>query len=324
MARPLRIEYPGAFYHVINRGNGGEHIFISDRDREKFLEYIEIAVDRFEINIHTYCLMKNHYHLLVETPHPNLSQAIKWINGSYVTYFNRKRQRPGHLFQGRFKSILVDADEYLKPLSRYIHLNPVRAKIVQKLVAYHWSSYPAYIGMMKPPNLLKTDWLLGLFGRSRKTALRNYRNYVEGTDIGQIEDPGKEAVSGFLLGGAKFTGWVKETFLSKQTDQKEMPQLKELRPHTTPQAVIDSVAHEFGCTTDQILKKGRKKNLARDVAIYLARELSGQNGVDLGLFFGNISGAGITVRSNHLAEQLVRNRRLKGRINRIRKEIINN
>jgi len=163
------------------------------------------------------------------------------------------------------------------------------------------------------------DW-----GRSRKTAFKNYRNYVEGIDISKIEDPGKDVVSGFLLGGAEFTGWIKETFLSRQTDQKEMPQLKKLIPRITPQAVIDGVAHDFGCTSDEILKKGRKKNLARDVAIYLARELTGQSGVDLGMFFGNISGAGITVRSNHLAERLVRNRRLKGRINRIRKEIINN
>jgi REP element-mobilizing transposase RayT len=324
MARPLRIEYPGAFYHVINRGNGGERIFINDRDREKFLEYVEAAVESFEINVHTYCLMKNHYHLLVETPHPNLSRAVKWINGSYVTYFNRKRQRPGHLFQGRFKSILVDADEYLKPLSRYIHLNPVRAKIVQKLESYPWSSYPAFIGTVKPPNLLKTDWLLGLFGRSRKTAYRNYRNYVEGTDISEIEDPGKETVSGFLLGGVEFAGWVKETFLSGRTDQKEVPQLRELMPRITPQAVIETVAHEFGCTPDHILEKGKKKNLARDVAIYLAREMTGRSGVDLGVFFGNISGSGITVRGNQIADQLVRNRRLKGRINRIKKAIINN
>jgi putative transposase len=133
MARPLRVEYPGAFYHVMHRGNAGEDIFISSRDREKFLEYLAISVKRYEIKIHTYCLMTNHYHLLVETPHPNLSQAIKWVNVSYAAYFNRKRRRAGHLFQGRFKSILVDADEYLKHLSRYIHLNPLRANMVDVL-----------------------------------------------------------------------------------------------------------------------------------------------------------------------------------------------
>ena len=98
MARPLRIEYPGAFYHVMHRGNAGSDIFKSIRDREKFLEYIGKAVERYDLKVHTYCLMTNHYHLLIETPYPNLSQAIKWINVGYVAYFNRKRKRSGHLF----------------------------------------------------------------------------------------------------------------------------------------------------------------------------------------------------------------------------------
>ncbi len=109
----MRIEYPGAFYHVINRGNAGEKIFKSKRDKGKFLEYLEKAVERFSIIIHTYCLIDNHYQLLMETPEANLSVAVQWVNVSYAVYFNRKRQRSGHLFQGRFKAILVDADEYL-------------------------------------------------------------------------------------------------------------------------------------------------------------------------------------------------------------------
>ena len=136
MARALRVEFPGAFYHVINRGNAGETLFRSKRDREKFLEYVGKAVERFGIKVHTYCLMTNHYHFLIETPEANLSRAIQWTNMSYAAYFNRKRDRRGHLFQGRFKSILVDADEYLKHLSRYIHLNPLRAKMVEQLVSY--------------------------------------------------------------------------------------------------------------------------------------------------------------------------------------------
>ena len=107
MARPLRVEYPGAYYHVVNRGNNQENIYENDRDREKFLEYLERATERFSIVIHTYCLMSNHYHLLVETPEANLSLSMQWINVSYATYFNRKRDRHGHLFQGRFKANLI-------------------------------------------------------------------------------------------------------------------------------------------------------------------------------------------------------------------------
>ena len=127
MSRPLRIEYPGAFYHVTSRGNERKMVFQNSRDRERYLSYLESAHERYGAVIHVYCLMGNHYHLLLETPRGNLSQIIHHINGAYTTYFNVKRDRSGHLFQGRFKGILVEKDAYCKELSRYIHLNPVRA-----------------------------------------------------------------------------------------------------------------------------------------------------------------------------------------------------
>ena len=177
MARPLRVEYPGAFYHVINRGNAGEKIFKSQSDKKKFLEYLQKAVDRFSIIIHTYCLMSNHYHVLIETPQANLGVAIQWLNVSYATYFNRKRQRSGHLFQGRFKALLIEADEYLKELSRYIHLNPVRANIVAKPQDYAWSSYPAFLKKNEGPEWLETGRILGYFGKRKKEAIKKYINF---------------------------------------------------------------------------------------------------------------------------------------------------
>ncbi|CAB1076703.1 hypothetical protein D1AOALGA4SA_4498 [Olavius algarvensis Delta 1 endosymbiont] len=324
MARPLRVEYPGAFYHVINRGNAGEDIFINNRDRKKFLEYLEKACERFEIRIHTYCLMTNHYHLLIETPQPNLCRAIKWINDSYAVYFNRKRQRRGHLFQGRFKSILVDADEYLKQLSRYIHLNPIRAKMVEKLSAYPWSSYPAYIDPKKTPTWLETDFMLSLFDKRRKVAAGNYRKYCENHHMAEVENPAVNLVGGFILGSSDFVDWVKETFLAKRSKKKDIPQLTGLKPRLTAERVVAAVSEEFDCSKDLIRQKGRKKNLVRDVAIYLSREFTGDSGVNLGKYFGNISGAGITVRYNHLAKQIQSNQKLKRRIQRIRSKIINN
>jgi len=324
MARPLRVEYPGAFYHVINRGNAGEDIFINKRDREKFLEYLEKAVERFDIKIHTYCLMTNHYHLLLETPQPNLSQAIKWINVSYAGYFNRKRQRRGHLFHGRFKSILVDADEYLKQLSRYIHLNPMRTKIVEKLSSYPWSSYPVFIGKRKASNWLETDWLLSLFGKRCKVAAGNYQDFVEKRNIAEVENPAGDLVGGFILGSSDFVNWVKETFLANRSEEREIPQLTELKPKLSADQVVAAVCDEFDCNTDLILQKGRKKNVVRDGALYLSKDLPGETGVDLGKYFGNISGAGITVRYNHLAKQIQLNRKLRRRIKRMKNKIINN
>jgi len=132
LARPLRITYPGAFYHVTSRGNERKAVFKNKRDREKFLEYLESATLRYDARIHAYCLMDNHYHLLMETPSGNLSQIMRHINAAYTTYYNVKHDRAGHLFQGRYKAILVEIDAYAKELSRYIHLNPVRANMVEK------------------------------------------------------------------------------------------------------------------------------------------------------------------------------------------------
>ena len=322
MARPLRVEYPGAFYHVINRGNAGEDVFKGLRDREKFIEYLEKACSRFSIRIHTYCLMTNHYHLLVETPEANLSRAIQWINVSYAVYFNVKRQRRGHLFQGRFKALLVDADEYLKPLSRYIHLNPVRAKMVGSPSDYPWSSYPFFIGTLKMPGWLSGEWILSQFGKNHREAKKNYKAFVEGVDPVSVANPGKSPVGGFILGRADFVEWVKEQFLSPEPDDREKPQLKALKPGLDVGNIVSAAAESFGVETEQILIKGRKKNLARDIAIYLSRNLTGFSGKQLGEHFGNISGAAITMQHKAMAERMATDQALNSRVTQVKKRIM--
>lgn len=321
MARPLRIEYPGAYYHVINRGNNREKIYQNDRDKEKFIEYLEKASERYSIIIHTYCLMSNHYHLIVETPEPNLSVTMQWINVSYATYFNRKRKRHGHLFQGRYKAILIDADEYLTHLSRYIHLNPVRAKIVSSPLEYQWSSYRAFINKQKAPKFLETDCLLSHFGGNKREAKRKYKDFVEHIDIKRIENPDNHITEGFILGNADFIHWVKETFLSERQEEKEIPQLKKLKPKVKPDRVVQAVCQGFNCNSGQVITKGRKKNRAREVAIYLAKDMSGLSGKDLGMYFGGVSGALITIMYNRTAQKMTQNRRLRNKIRRIKQNI---
>ena len=145
MARALRIELEGAFYHVTSRGNLRDRIFFKDRDKNKFLQILKRTKERYSYVLHAYALMDNHYHLIMETPKGNLSQSMQNINTSYTVYVNRKYQRNGHLFQGRYKAILVDQNEYLLSLSRYIHLNPVRARIVERPEQSPWSSYSYFI-----------------------------------------------------------------------------------------------------------------------------------------------------------------------------------
>jgi REP element-mobilizing transposase RayT len=178
MARPLRIEFPGAVYHVTSRGNARQNIVRSDGDRAQFLALLAHVSDRFGWLCHAYCLMDNHYHLLIETPTPNLSQGMRQLNGRYTQVYNRAHRRVGHLFQGRFTAILVEKDAHLLELCRYVVLNPIRAKMVTHPRAWPWSSYRATACDTSGPPWLTTEWVLGQFGRRQREAQRHYRQFV--------------------------------------------------------------------------------------------------------------------------------------------------
>lgn len=178
MARPLRIEFANGLYHVTSRGDGREDIFLEDADRELFLEVLSESVERFNWVIHAYCLMDNHYHLLIETPDGNLSQGMRQLNGVYTQRFNRRHKRVGHVFQGRYKAIIVQKDRYLLELARYIVLNPVRAEMVRSAREWPWSSYRATADMAPGPEWLAVDTLLSAFGQRRAQAVAAYRAFV--------------------------------------------------------------------------------------------------------------------------------------------------
>jgi hypothetical protein len=190
------------------------------------------------------------------------------------------------------------------------------------LTPFSWSSYPVFGGYAKAPDWLETHWLLSLFGANQKKAKRRYRDFVESVQNDKIENPSKDIINGAILGGADFVNWIKQNFLSKDSDIKEKPQLRRLKPRLTPEDLMSAICHEFACTREVILRKGKKKNFARDVAIYLSREMTGESGVALGRYFG-ISGAGITVRHGFISQNIEKNRKLKRQVNRIRKAIIN-
>ena len=179
MARPLRIEFAGALYHVTARGNARQDIFLDDADRKDFLELLHRACDRYLWLCHAFCLMSNHYHALIETQAATLSKGMKYINGSYTQNFNRRHGRVGHVFQGRFKAILVEKESYLLEVARYIVLNPVRAEMVRSAKDWPWSSYRATAGLADPPAALTTDWILGNFGSRRGPAQEAYRQFVQ-------------------------------------------------------------------------------------------------------------------------------------------------
>ncbi|MDF0676365.1 MAG: transposase [Nitrospira sp.] len=202
MARPLRIEFSGALYHVTTRGNARQDIFLDDEDRHRFLGVLAHVVSRFHLRLHAYCLMDNHFHLVVETPKANLSKAMRQLNGVYTQSFNRRHGRVGHVSQGRFKAIVVDRDSYLLELCRYVVLNPVRVRRTRKAGTYFWSSHQATAGLVPVPSWLTVDWLLSQFGHQRAAAQRKYRAFVaEGIGYGS---PWEHVRGQVLLGSERF------------------------------------------------------------------------------------------------------------------------
>ena len=178
MARPLRLELSGGVYHVTSRGDGREDIYLSDADREAWLDVFATVCKRFNWVCHAWCQMTNHYHILVETPEANLAQGMRQLNGVYTQRFNRAHARVGHVFQGRYKAILVERNSYLLELARYVVLNPLRAKIVRRLESWPWSSYLATCGRAASPPWLQTGWILGQFGQRRSRAIAKYVTFV--------------------------------------------------------------------------------------------------------------------------------------------------
>lgn len=215
MARPLRVEYEGAVYHVTSRGNAREPIYQTDKDRLRFLKILGDVIDRFHWICHAYCLMQNHFHLLIETPEADLSRGMQLLNGVYTQWFNQTHRRVGHLYQGRFKAILVEKEAYLLELARYIVLNPVRAGITKKATDWPWSSYRATSGQTKGPDWLTVDWLLSQFGSTRRPAAIAYQRFVEqGTGC----DVREEMKGGWILGSDEFVSRIQPMLDEKPLD----------------------------------------------------------------------------------------------------------
>ncbi len=250
MARPLRIEFPNATYHVTSRGNERRDIFYSDADREHFLMLLGRAVRRFGWSVTAWVLMTNHFHLVVQTPQPNLSRGMQWLNGTYAAWFNARHQRVGHLFQGRFKAVLLEKERYFTNVLRYVVLNPVRARIVARPEEYYWSSYRGTAGIDQPHDWMDLDAVLAAFGQSSDIAQISYRQFV--LEKIMVEDPlWNDLVNGIYLGSESWTKDIRHQVESKprSTDHpKAHRSIGRPRMH----AIVAAVAKAAGTTADQI------------------------------------------------------------------------
>ena len=295
MARPLRINYPGALYHITARGNERKAIVRDDDDRKRFVQTVAQVVERYRIICYAWVLMDNHYHLLLETPDANLSRALRHLNGTYTQAYNQRNNRVGHLFQGRFKSILVEKESYLLELCRYIVLNPVRAGLVQHPRQWSWSSYRATAGEESVPSWLTSGWVLSQFNRKRKEALVAYRRFV-GEGIKSGDDPWSDLKGQVFLGSDAFCEATKERV--RYTEDREIPieQKRPVRP--TAQSVLDRVVGAYSVSVKDIVTFTRRPSEARQAAIYLVRR---ESGLDL-TAVSKLFGIGYTAVSRRVGE----------------------
>ena len=281
MARPLRVEYAGALHHVMNRGNRRERVFRKAADYELLLTRLARFSAEFGVDILSYCLMPNHFHLFLRTREANLSRFMQSLLTSFTVAMNRREKSSGHLFQGRFKAQLVEGAGYFDTLSRYIHLNPVRVKSAQSLptaerrrllAEFRWSSFPAAIGLVSVPGWLKLEDVLTGFGESRREQMTGYRLYVEEGLMKEITDPAEAVQARSILGSDTFGDWVKREFLLKRPlkDRREQQELARLHNGFALSVVMAAVASVYEISASSLYRRGCRKREARQLAMLAA------------------------------------------------------
>lgn len=251
MARPIRIEYPGAVYYITSRGNANRPIFKDEQDRKDFLELLGLLVDRFKWRCHAYCLMNNHYHLLIETPKGNLSQGMRQLNGIYTQNFNRRHRRAGHVFQGRFKGILIDKKNYLLDLATHVVLNPVRLRVVKSPGNYKWSSYKATAGIVNAPSFLTNEWILSQFGKQLKTAHEKYKSHVK--QAIKKPKPWDRVRRQILLGDEKFVSDF-EPYLEGVKKKEKLTQKEKVAERPSLRKLFDKVGSKSKNARDRVIR----------------------------------------------------------------------
>jgi REP element-mobilizing transposase RayT len=285
MARPLRIEFKGALYHILSRGNERRDIFLGDDDYDIFLGVLEEMSYRFEVDIFAYVLMSNHYHLLIRTNQQNLSKGMQWVGTTYTRRFNLKHFRRGHLFQGRFKSILVQNDAYLMQLSCYIHRNPLRAGLVNRLADYRWSSYCTYAYKASRTSWLNTDLILSQF--NGKDSYKAYREKVQKYS----EEEAKifeNLRHGIVFGTRRYLKKITEKYLKKEPDE-ELPQLNRIIKDKDPAKILKGAAKAISFDLTKLRQSDRifQKDIQdRDVLLYFLRGTGLYTNKQIGELFG--------------------------------------
>ena len=289
MVRPLRIQYPGAVYHVTSRGNEQKAIFSDDVDRARFLDILRQSVETYQIKLHGFVLMMNHFHLQLETPLGNLGEFMRHFNITYTSHYNRRHKRSGHLYQGRYKSVLVDRDAYMSQVSRYIHLNPVRVKTVREMTVkdqlnflwkYKWSSLPGYLAPKVRHDFIEYAYILEEFGGDTFLGRAAYKRQLALDLVADLSI--KEKIVGqSVLGDESFSNWVKENYLEGMKD-RECPSVAEVHSYATRSDILTIAGEILG------IKPGKElsaKGLERSIIMDVLYRFGGLKNKQIGDFF---------------------------------------
>ena len=301
MARQLRLEYEGAIYHITARGNERKKIYHSQRDYTKFKEYLKLSKKRFGCIVHAYVLMGNHYHLILETPEGNLSKVMHFLNGSYATYVNTKRKRSGHLWQGRFKSILVDRDSYLLELSRYLHLNPVRAGMVDHPAEYLHSSYRYFVSDTSD-DVSSPQVILEMLSQEHVAARKKYQDFVEKTIGKELGNPFDAVYAGLVLGHESFVRSTLDRLSNEQLQDEEIPCRRKLQCSISERQVVASVLHHFQLDEEDLPKPSGLS--ARKWAIYLLKHYVGTTSREAGEVLDGMSCSAVAKSYQRFAKEV--------------------
>ena len=297
MSRALRIQYPGAVYHITHQGNDRKAIFKDDADRHHFLKLLSLSLDTYNVTLHAFVLMSNHFHLLAETPLGNLSEFMRHLNISYTSYFNRRHKRSGHLFQGRFKSFIIDKDAYLLQVSRYIHLNPVCIKSLKNkpiaerkkvLTGYLWSSLPGHFAVKKQFAFVEYGVVLAELGGNNPAGRRRYKRLIMEDLDGSIKI--RERVIGqSILGDSNFVRLIKEKYLPGKAD-RECPAIGRIQTYEAPDKLLKILSKKLQLSWKKLLSvKGVERQITMDILYRYSGMTNPRIGKMMGIDYSTVS-----------------------------------
>jgi len=297
MARPLRIEYAHAIYHVTSRGNARQAIVSDVVDRDKWVELLQRSVEQHGWKVFAFALMTNHYHIFLQTPEPNLSKGMQHLNGSFAGHFHARHGTCGHLFQGRFNAVVVENEGHWLELSRYVHLNPVLAGLAAKPEQWPWSSYPGYHFKRKQVDWIDYRPVLNDIGGSNATGRRRYRRFMQDGLGRTLDSPLASAMYGLALGSEAFVDRIRQMARGREEDA-ELPQVSQMRPRPDLDTVVRAAAEHFGEDPSAWIEGRRCDGMGRAVAAALARGLCAAPGREIAARLGyrNVSSVSVACR----------------------------